>query len=1130
MIKYLFTICLLIVATSGFAQKFWSEIPTVTPTLNTYIATADDGTWKKYNISVLANLISPKVYGTIAYIPTPSGNSSNRGQFVIDPNGARWYIDFGGAAITMGGAGSGTVSVSGAISGNGSSGDPLKVSPGAINSSMIGDTTIKTQDIKDRAVTGTKIAQGGASNGQVLKWNGSDWVPANDATGSGTVSVSGAISGDGSSGSPLKVSPGAINSSMIRDTTVNTADLKDRSVTGAKIAQGGASNGQVLKWNGSDWVPDTDNTGGGGGSTIARSTLGDSLVVGSSKVLDKDNPLNNPWYRSQNIKYFDIKSRKVAGGTGDLNVVLMGDSRTDFSTIMHKASLEYLKTKIPFKGPGYVGGTYDFYNISGSGPTSHNWTQKAANTGGGFSDKYSIISTNTSTDFNFYPLLSGFGFDKYDSLIVFYKGVSGGGTFSVLAGATTVATINTSLTSGFKVQRIYLGSLFNHTITIHQVSAGSAFCEIYGFNCKSSASGVLVHKVAQSGMSSLDYATLDSTAFVKGLKALNTDIVFFYLGVNDQRYNYTPSSYYTNMKTMVRRIKAVGPLVDIVLVAPESYDTTIWHGGIYNIGLYVNKLRQICLEDTVALFDNNVLFGHYSSKYVTTGIMADGLHETTLGAEVIVSSLFKNFTAVGTDIVTFYQQDGILKDPSSYRTVTGNGKILRFNGLAQFQLNNAANTKGVSILEVSNDLQLNGTGRGATDIFWMNYFAAYKLGNNFLYTDATGVLNTSGFTSTNSFGSSVHFGSTTITGPSAFTLNFAAAGSNSGGAKITGNGSGKTEYYDIELNMGSSSNNGAGIYLDSRDGAVAPFEFVVKPSGTTSPTYVGNVGKNGKWHLGPTRTITPAVGLDIDYTDAVRIPRGTTAQQPTGAVGMLRADTDIGKLKGVPIGTTFVDIITALDKPFVDGGNSFAAHATAGTNDTFDLRFKTNNIFRAKFDNTGGLVVGGLVTDEPGGHKIRAVGGMRAQYLTLDDFTSLDPNTNAGEWDYYQGTAPNSLMTFGTGTERKVVFSHVLEKDCIDYNVAWTTGRTRAFFTVPAKYAGLKIRRVLITVSSIGTGTNTVEIEKAGVTQATQSITAASHALTINQALVQDDVWTFNVTAIGGTPSKGLNIEIELTQ
>lgn len=34
----------------------------------------------------------------------------------------------------------------------------------------------------------------------------------------------------------------------------------------AKIAQSGASTGQVVKWNGSAWAPANDNTGGGGGS------------------------------------------------------------------------------------------------------------------------------------------------------------------------------------------------------------------------------------------------------------------------------------------------------------------------------------------------------------------------------------------------------------------------------------------------------------------------------------------------------------------------------------------------------------------------------------------------------------------------------------------------------------------------------------------------------------------------------------------------------------------------------------------------------------------------------------------------------------------------------------------------
>ena len=65
---------------------------------------------------------------------------------------------------------------------------------------------------------------------EVLKWNGSEWIPASDnvATGGGAVNTSVRFTGDGTPANPLD------------------------------IAQQGASNGQTLKWNGNAWVPDND--------------------------------------------------------------------------------------------------------------------------------------------------------------------------------------------------------------------------------------------------------------------------------------------------------------------------------------------------------------------------------------------------------------------------------------------------------------------------------------------------------------------------------------------------------------------------------------------------------------------------------------------------------------------------------------------------------------------------------------------------------------------------------------------------------------------------------------------------------------------------------------------------------
>lgn len=80
-----------------------------------------------------------------------------------------------------------------------------------------------------------KIAQQGATTGQVLKWNGTTWAPAPDDTGAGITTVTHGLelSGNGTVGVPLT------------------------------FAQQGATNGQVLKWSTAQnrWIPGNDDVG-----------------------------------------------------------------------------------------------------------------------------------------------------------------------------------------------------------------------------------------------------------------------------------------------------------------------------------------------------------------------------------------------------------------------------------------------------------------------------------------------------------------------------------------------------------------------------------------------------------------------------------------------------------------------------------------------------------------------------------------------------------------------------------------------------------------------------------------------------------------------------------------------------
>lgn len=124
----------------------------------------------------------------------------------------------------------------------------------AVTSAKILDGTITGADIAPTTITADKIAQSAATTGQVLKWNGTNWVPQNDDTGTGavptlkngeiligdgTTNTAAILSGDASlTGGALTIAANAITTAKINANAVDATKLASDAVTSAKILDG----------------------------------------------------------------------------------------------------------------------------------------------------------------------------------------------------------------------------------------------------------------------------------------------------------------------------------------------------------------------------------------------------------------------------------------------------------------------------------------------------------------------------------------------------------------------------------------------------------------------------------------------------------------------------------------------------------------------------------------------------------------------------------------------------------------------------------------------------------------------------------------------------------------------------
>jgi hypothetical protein len=185
-------------------------------------------------------------------------------------NGNELSITNGNFVILPTGTGSTTVTTNATLSGNGTVGDPLSIAPQ------------------------------GAFSGQVLKWNGTTWQPANDAVGTGTggttytagtgifIDAQNRINNTGDTNAADDITT---SSSATGDVSGTFSTLSVNRLQGRTISSATPTIGQVLKWNGTSWSPSTDDTG----------TSGTTYIAGTGISIDAQNRISNTGVTSTNV-------------------------------------------------------------------------------------------------------------------------------------------------------------------------------------------------------------------------------------------------------------------------------------------------------------------------------------------------------------------------------------------------------------------------------------------------------------------------------------------------------------------------------------------------------------------------------------------------------------------------------------------------------------------------------------------------------------------------------------------------------------------------------------------------------------------------------------------------------------
>ena len=174
-----------------------------------------------------------------------------------------------------------------------------EIATDAVGSDEIAVDAVTTSEIADGTITAADLSDMSATSGQILSWDGTNWVASDASSGDMTTTVY-------DTDADNMVDSAAVAESVIAD-AITTTEIADGTITAADLSDMSATSGQVLSWDGTNWVAsdassgdmtttvyDTDADNMVDSAAVAESVIADAITateiatdaVGSDEIAD----------------------------------------------------------------------------------------------------------------------------------------------------------------------------------------------------------------------------------------------------------------------------------------------------------------------------------------------------------------------------------------------------------------------------------------------------------------------------------------------------------------------------------------------------------------------------------------------------------------------------------------------------------------------------------------------------------------------------------------------------------------------------------------------------------------------------------------------------------------------------